>query len=103
MSDGRLYREMDSVLKAYDESKVGFLGLLNRLEECADHIADDPDWQDTFRRVWGQMEVEYAYASSMGWKEIPQDRMPDVLAALFEIRKMVSMKLAGDNSADSEE
>lgn len=102
MSDRRLYQEMDSVLKAYDENKVKFLGLLNRLEECADHVADDPEWQDTFRRVWGQMEVEYAYAASMGWRQIPEDRMPAVLAALSEVRQMVSTKLSQALQDDAE-
>jgi hypothetical protein len=103
MSDRRLYQEMNSVLKAYDENKVKFLGLVNRLEECADHIADDPAWLDTFRSVWGQLEVEYAYAASMDWKQIPEDRMPYVLAALAEIRQMVSTKLAQALPPDAEE
>lgn len=94
MSDSQLYREMDATLKAYDAGRVGFRALLDRLEECADHIADDPEWQDDFRRAWDGLEQPYAYAASMGWKQIPQDRMPAVLAALSELRQMVSAKLA---------
>ncbi len=103
MSDVRLYREMDAVLNAYDEGKVGFRGLLDRLEECVDHIAGDAEWQDAFRRAWDGLEQPYAYAADMGWRQIPQDRMPIVLGALSEIRRMVSMKLAQALPDDDEE
>ena len=41
MSDPRMYREMDAVLRAYDDYRIGFRGLLDRLEECADRITDE--------------------------------------------------------------
>jgi hypothetical protein len=103
MSDDRLYREMDAVLKAYDENKVGFRALLDRLEECVDNITGDAEWRDTFRRVWDKMEQPYAYAAAMGWRQIPQDRVPAVLAALSEVRKLVSTKLAEASTDDPEQ
>ena len=94
MSDARLYREMDGVIRAYDEQKAGFRALLDRLEECADHIADDTEWQESFRRVWDGMEQPYAYAASMGLKQISEDRMSTVLGALSKIKQMVAAKVA---------
>ena len=94
MSDDRLFVEMAAVLKAYDAKKVTFRGLLNRLEECADHLAGDAKWQEDFRRLWGRMEVDYAYAAAMGWKQIPEERMPEVLSALSELRTMVATKIS---------
>jgi hypothetical protein len=93
MSDARLYREMDAVLRAYDDYKVGFRGLLDRLEGCADDIVDDTSWQDNFRRVWGRMEDAYAHAADMGLKQIPSESMSDVLAALSQIKEMVTAQL----------
>ncbi len=84
MSDARLYREMDADLRAYDDNKVSFRDLLDRLEECADHIAHDAKWQEKFRRTWGRMEDAYAYAADMGLNQIPEESMPDVLFALSQ-------------------
>jgi hypothetical protein len=93
MSDDMLYQEMSAAVSAFEDGKLGFRGLLDRLEECADQITADPVWQDNFRPIWGRLEDAYAYAAAMGWKQIPQDRMPAVLAALSELKQMVSMKV----------
>ena len=93
MSDRMLYQEMSAALCLYDEGKLGLRSLLDRLEECVDQISGDPIWQDDFRPIWGRMEDAYAYAAAMDWKQIPQDRMPDVLAALAKAKHMVSAKL----------
>jgi hypothetical protein len=93
MSDEMLYREMSAALALYEDGKLGFRSLLDRLEKCVDQISSDPLWQDDFRPVWGRMEDAYAYASAMGWKQIPGDRMPAVLAALAEAKHMVLTKL----------
>jgi hypothetical protein len=92
MSDDRLYEEMDITIKRYDAGQIGFRSLLDRLEECADNVSADFDWQDVFRRIWGRMELEYA--ADQGWKQIPDNRMPEVLSALADVRSMVSAKLA---------
>jgi hypothetical protein len=49
----------DAVIRAYDEHKVSFRALLDRLEECAAHIADDTEWQESFRLAWDGMEQPY--------------------------------------------
>jgi hypothetical protein len=103
MSDARLYREMDAVIRGYDEQKVSFRALLDRLEEGADHIADDSEWQDSFRRAWDGMEQPYAYAASMGLKQIPEDRMSIVLGALSEIKQMVVAKVAHTERNDKQD
>ena len=101
MSDARLYQEMDVALNRYDTGAIGFRSLLDRLEECADNITVDLDWQDIFRRVWGRMEDAYAYAANQGWRQIPDDRMPAVLSALAEARHMVSLKVAAMTGRDT--
>jgi hypothetical protein len=98
MPDMTLYREMSAALTSYEDGNLGFRSLLDRLEECVDQITDDMSWQDEFRPVWGRMEDAYAYASAMGWTSIPEERMPDVLAALARAKDMVLAKLERTNS-----
>jgi hypothetical protein len=90
-----LLHEMDVAIKQFDAGRLSFRGLLDRLVDCVDNLANpDPVWEDAFRRAWGRMEDSYAFAASEGLKAIRDIDMPAIELALKEIRRLVAQKIA---------
>jgi hypothetical protein len=95
MSDQeRQLRVMASKLDAFEKRELALSSLITDLEGLFNVVVpEDQQWRGSFWRLWGELEINYAFALDMGWKSLDDTSERLVAKAVSDLKALVAAKL----------